>query len=105
MARLWKHVPDTPEGKYLVLRRDGTVPEWPYFVLAATDPAAPFAIKGYAAAASVLGFDPAYVTDLRALAIEFDDYRREHGDGKPGAARHRKDNPAIIAMMRQAHGS
>lgn len=25
--------PETPEGKYLVKRRDGTVPPWPHFVL------------------------------------------------------------------------
>lgn len=33
VSGLWRNNPETPEGKYLVKRRDGTVPEWPSFVL------------------------------------------------------------------------
>ena len=29
------------EGKFLVVRRDGSIPHWPHFVLGARDPAAP----------------------------------------------------------------
>lgn len=36
MARLWRNNEGTREGKYLVQRRDGTVPEWPYFVMGPT---------------------------------------------------------------------
>jgi len=32
---LWRDDPATPEGKYLVKRRDGTVVEWPSFTLGA----------------------------------------------------------------------
>ncbi|HXI43902.1 MAG TPA: hypothetical protein VNH83_28225 [Bryobacteraceae bacterium] len=40
-AGLWRKNPETPEGKYLVKRRDGSVVDWPNFVLGAKDPAAP----------------------------------------------------------------
>lgn len=32
-------------NKFLVVRRDGTVPDWPYLVLGARDPAAPAALR------------------------------------------------------------
>ena len=53
MAGLWRKNPETPEGKYLVKRRDGTVPAWPFFVIAASDPAAPRTLRAYADAAEV----------------------------------------------------
>src|ERR1700704_5669978 len=37
---LWRNQEGTREGKYLVQRRDGSIPEWPYFVIGARDPAA-----------------------------------------------------------------
>lgn len=48
MKGLYRDNPKTPEGKYLVKRRDGTVPEWPSFVLGAKDPMAPAALLAYA---------------------------------------------------------
>ncbi len=62
--------------KYLVQRRDGTVPDWPYLVLGASDPAAPAAIRAYALAAEGLGMASEYVADLKALAFSFEDWRR-----------------------------
>jgi hypothetical protein len=97
---LWINNPETREGKFLVKRRDGTVPEWPYFVLGARDPAAFAALIAYADEAERLGFAPVYVTDVRAMALRFEEYRAAHGDGDPDAARHRKDDPATIAEMR-----
>jgi hypothetical protein len=41
MSGIWRFNSKTPEGKYLVTRRDGTVPEWPNMVFGAKDPAAP----------------------------------------------------------------
>jgi hypothetical protein len=105
MARLWKNTDGTREGKYLVQRRDGTVPAWPYFVIGAADPMAPTALRAYADAAEVLQMDPQYVSDLRALALEFIAWRVEHGEGDPDAPRHRADDPAIIELMRQGRGS
>lgn len=45
MAGLFSNQPATKEGKYLVQRRDGTVPDWPWFVLGARDPIAPCKTK------------------------------------------------------------
>jgi hypothetical protein len=97
---LWRNDPATPEGKYLVKRRDGTVPEWPNFVIGAKDPAAPAAIRGYANKARALGFNEQYCNDVLALAERFEEYRLDHGDGDPDRGRHRVDDPATIAEMR-----
>jgi len=52
------------EGKYLVVRRDGTTPPWPHFVMAAADPCTPKALRAYQRAARDQGFD----SDFRALS-------------------------------------
>lgn len=105
MARLWRNTDGTREGKYLVTRRDGSTPEWPYFVIGAADPAAPFALNEYADACLEQGMDPEYVSDLKDLAIAFDTWRIQHGAGDPDAPRHRTDDPATIEKMKQAQGS
>ncbi len=87
-------------GKYLVQRRDGTVPDWPYFVLGSKDPAAPAALRAYADAAEKNGMDQRYVTDVRVMADEFDNYRTEQGVGDPDAAPHRQDDPGTVQRMR-----
>ena len=48
LTGLFRDNPATPEGKYLVKRRDGTVVEWPSFVLGARDPHAAAALRAYA---------------------------------------------------------
>lgn len=103
--RLWKNVDTTREGKYLVIRRDGTVPDWPHFVLGARDPAVPAALLAYADAAESLGYDIGFVADVRALAIEFDEYRQAHGNGDADAAPHRRDDPETITKMQKGSGS
>lgn len=103
--RLWRNADGTRKGKYLVQRRDGTVPEWPYFVLGAADPAAPAALRAYADAADYHGMDPAYTADLRTLASQFEAYRTEMGAGDPDAPRHRKDDPATIARMKEGRSA
>jgi hypothetical protein len=105
MARLWRNNPKTPEGKYLVKRRDGSVPEWPFFVIAAADPAAPAALRGYAAQADLLGFDPEYTKDILDLARKFEEWRETHGAGDPDAPRHREDDPATVADMAKGFGA
>jgi hypothetical protein len=105
MARLWRNTDGTREGKYLVTRRDGSTPEWPYFVMGAADPAAPAALHAYAKAAEVSGMDPDYISDLKALAADFAGWRLEHGAGDPDAPRHREDDPATIEKMKQAKGA
>src|SRR5687768_6665308 len=105
MARLWRKNPETPEGKYLVKRRDGSVVEWPSFVLGARDPASPAALMAYADAAEKEGYDPEFVRDVRNLADEFEQYRMGMGTGDPDAPRHRQDDPATIAEMRNGRSS
>lgn len=86
-------------GKYLVTRRDGTVPPWAWFVLGSRDPAAPPALRAYAEAAKLFGKDPQYVADVLRLADEFDADRIAHGEGDPDAPPHRKDDPATVEKM------
>lgn len=87
------------EGKYLVVRRDGTVPNWPHFVLGGDDPSAPAALRAYADDAEKRGLDPEYVASVRELADDF--AAREGGKPDPDAPPHRTDNPAVIALMRR----
>lgn len=94
--------PATPEGKYLVKRRDGTVPEWPSFVLGAADPVSPWALRTYAVVGTLtrvihwrLGLR------LWRLASEFSAWRRAHKTGDPGRGLHRRDDPATVAEMRK----
>ena len=105
MARLWRNTEGTREGKYLVQRRDGTIPEWPYFVLAASDPAAPVALRAYALAAEGLDLDPEYVEDIKQMAHDWQKWRSENTTGDPDAPRHRTDDPATIAKMRIGQGA
>lgn len=100
MVRLWRNIEGTEEGKYLVLRRDGTTPEWPYFILSAADPAVPLALRTYAAECERLGFDPDYTSDIMGLASEFEQWRETNGTGNPDAPRHRTDDPVTVEKMR-----
>lgn len=103
---LIRNDPKTPEGKYLVKRRDGTVVEWPSFTLGARDPAAPAALRAYADAAEKHGVCSSdFCVAIRKLAIEFEEYRKANGDGDPGYGLHRKDDPATIAEMKKGHSS
>jgi hypothetical protein len=100
MQGLWRDDPATPEGKYLVKRRDGTVVEWPSFTLGARDPCAPAALRAYAAEARSVGLEIGFANSVDRLADEFDEYRSSHGDGDPDRGRHREDDPATVAEMR-----
>lgn len=91
MGKLW--------NKFLVLRRDNTVPEWPYLVMGGRDPAAPAALRAYAATARQLGMDPELCDDIEGLSDDFDAYRAEHGDGDPDAPPHRPDDPAVVSRF------
>lgn len=103
---LMRDDPETPEGKYLVKRRDGSVVEWPHFVLGARDPHAVAALRAYAESISK---DPDCHPDLPGailrLAADFEKYREEHGAGDPTRGRHRKDDPKTIEEMRQGESA
>lgn len=99
--KIWAKTDEFSEGKFLVVRRDGTVPNWPHFVLGARDPASVPALNAYADAAEKLGLDPAFVASVRELAADFLAYRYEHGDGDPDSGPHRDDNRDVILAMRR----
>jgi hypothetical protein len=99
--KIWAKTAAFREGKFLVVRRDGTVPHWPHFVLGARDKFAPTALRAYAKAAREDGFlDAEYIDSLLELADDFDRYRFVHGDGDPDAPPHRHDDYAVLAAMR-----
>ena len=102
MSGLWRNRPDTPEGKYLVQRRDGSIPRWPWFVLGANDPAAVAALRAYVHKAWMLKMDPEYCVDVRKMAWEWEALQTAYGTtGDPDAGPDLIDDPATIEMMRQ----
>lgn len=116
MTGLFVDNPETPEGKYLVKRRDGTVPAWPSFVLGAADPIAEVALRAYAgevsrllyhdaAQAEALGLSWPFYEALMRRADQFKAWRMQHGQGDPGMGPHRVDDPATIAEMRKGQAS
>jgi hypothetical protein len=98
MTAIWRTIGDKL-GKFLVVRRDGSVPSWPHFVLGARDAAAPYALRSYAARAKALGWDDEYVQSILAEATAFEKVRAELGDGDPPAGPHRTDDPAVLEAM------
>lgn len=98
--KAWAKTTEFSEGKFLVVRRDGSIPAWPHFVLGARDPASPIALRAYADAAEKLGFESEYVASIREIAKDFERYRALEGSGDPEAAPHRKDDPNVIEAMR-----
>lgn len=95
MSGLWRK--RFGKAKYLVIRRDGSVPEFEWFVLASSDPAAPAALRAYAEAAKLYDFDPDYVEDVGDLADHWETHGHQVGD--PDKPPHRKDHPAVIAAL------
>lgn len=97
--KIWAKTEEFSEGKYLVVRRDGTTPHWPHFVLGGDDPSTPAALRAYADDVDQRGLDPAYGASIRELADDF--AARTGGKADPDAGPHRKDLPLAIAMMRR----
>ena len=98
--KVWAKTEEFSEGKFLVVRRDGSIPHWPHFVIGARDPAAPVALRAYAAACSAMCLDQEYVRSILDLAEDFERYRLAQGDGDPDAPPHRVDDPSVIDAMR-----
>ncbi len=116
LTKLFRENEATPEGKYLVKRRDGTVPPWPSFVLSGPDPVAVVALRAYAkevkrllheepVVAEKLGFTWDFAHSLMEWADEYDRYRLEHGNSDPGMGQHRVDDPATIAEMKKGRSA
>lgn len=94
------------KGKYLVVRRDGTVPVWANFVIGAYDPCAAPAMRAYGEAARAQGYAPDFVASCFELADQFErtaasEEARAKAD--PDAPPHRKDLPEVLAMMRREY--
>lgn len=98
MPGVWQ-INDECENKYLVQRRDGTVPNWPWLVLGAKDPAVPEAIRCLSKVSRDLGMDSQYCDDLLILADKFESFRLKNGVGDPDAEKHRIDSPEIIKLI------
>ena len=99
---IFRDNPKTPEGKYLVLRRDGTVPPWPWFVMGGADPMVPWALRFYCLLGFVMRhYSWGYVKSMWRFTRAMQKYRREHGTGDPGKGPHRRDDQETIAKMRQ----
>lgn len=104
--KVWVKTDVAPEGKYLVVRRDGTIPTWPHFVLGGDDENSPASLRAYADEGEKNGLDPEYVASVRELADEYETRAIAIANGTmpgkpdPDAPPHRKDNPAVVAMMR-----
>ena len=98
--KIWAKTKEFSEGKFLVVRRDGSVPHWPHFVLGARDPIVPQVLRYYATLAEQNGYEESYCDSIAELADDFEAYRADQGNGDPEAAPHRKDDPAVIAAMR-----
>lgn len=103
MTGLWRYDTAGIVGdKYMVVRRDGTVPKWPAFVMGARDPYAPTGLRAYAHAVEIIATPPDddYVRDILRLADEFDAYRSVHGTSDPEAPKHRTDHYAVLTAMK-----
>lgn len=98
--KIWAKTKEFFEGKFLVVRRDASIPLWPHFVLGARDPASPAALRAYAETCAQFGCDPEYVASVLELADDFDRYRTTHGPGDADAGPHRKDDFNVIDAMR-----
>ena len=99
---LFREQSETPEGKYLVKRRDGTVPTWPSFVLGAADPMVPATLRFYALLGFFMGhFTWGFMRSLWRFASTMSRWRKSNWTGDPGMGRHRKDDPVTIAEMRK----
>lgn len=105
LTDLIRNDPRTPEGKYLVVRRDGTVVEWPSFVLGARDAAAIVALRAYARAGRELGYSPGFCDGIEREAEMWEEYRLQNGSGDPDRGIHRRDDPATVARMRQGRSA
>jgi hypothetical protein len=94
--------PATPEGKYLVMRRDGSIPPWPNFVLGGADPMSPSTLRFYALYGWLRGhFTWGFVKAAFRWARAMRRWRKEHGSGDPGKGIHRKDDPHVVELMKK----
>jgi hypothetical protein len=79
---------DKIEPKYKLTRTsDGTVPDWPYFVLGARDPAANAAMQAYLIRITQLGYSEEYIDTVDAIADQMEDHFSDHAPSDVGQPR------------------
>lgn len=104
-------------GKYLVVRRDGTVPAWDWLVMGARDPYAPAALLGYASAIAEAATDllkkskgdvkveaqakamKAYAQSVLDKAQDWEAYRVKEGAGDPLGQPWRKEADDVMRAL------
>ena len=86
-------------NKFLVLRRDGSVPEWPWLVMGAADPAVPGALHQYAMIARLHGMDSEYCSQIHTLAARMVQWREDNWTGDPDGEPHRVDKLEIVSRI------
>jgi hypothetical protein len=86
------------KDKFLVIRRDGTVPEWPWFVLGGRSPWSLEAAKAYLGAAERGGADEAHLEAIRGIVAAMEAHPKG-GDHEFGP-----DDPSILQVMRDCKG-
>lgn len=92
--------PSKQGGKYLVLRRDGTVLDGPYFVLGCRDKAAPAALREYVRIWERWGsVGTQYNIDVLQIAGMMERARAKLGTDAPANRGERVDNPRVIEQM------
>jgi hypothetical protein len=105
--------------KYLVVRRDGTMPQWPSFVLGAQDPASSAALRAYVHAHMEQGKQDdeklAYLQGILDEADAWDRYREEHGARQPEEVDRREEshdvmtalggNTSVVVVLKEQSGS
>lgn len=93
-------------GKYLVVRRDGTVPAWPSFVVGARDPGAPAALRAYVEAHLAHAKknrtepDKDYLNSVLEIAKDFEIYAELEGNGDPEAGPWRAEAHDVMTALR-----
>lgn len=102
LTSIFRENPKTPEGKYLIKRRDGSIVASPSFVLLGPDPNAPNTIRFYAREMkSNNKAHPGFIESLLRWADTYDMYRLKHGESDPEKGAHRIDDPKTIEQMKQ----
>jgi hypothetical protein len=87
--------------KYIVVRADGTLPEWPYFVLGAKDPAASSTLRAYASTALGINGDEVYHANVKELSQRFGAWSAADERGAAAPESVNKDNvyTAVIGLF------
>jgi len=88
--------------KYLIVRKDGSIPRWPAFVLGAADPAAVVALHAYADECERQGMMSHYIRDVRRIADEFQAFP---GESEPDQPDQRRDCEFVHRLLEQQQES